>query len=268
MNELSHYFSTLLALGPNDTLSLGQFLLAMGLAYLGGIAASLTPCVYPMIPITVSVIGGLRHLRGPQAKTFTWEVYFRGIAYVLGMTLVYSFLGVIAGMSGKVFGSLTNNAGWYLALGGIMTVAALMMLDVIQIDLVVLWENVKARLFSKKKRSSIDLKTREEEMSLIGAFILGASSGIIAAPCTTPVLTAILAYIARTQSVGIGFGLMFFFSLGLGTILLIVSIFTGIIQRMPRSGRWMHFVKIFSGIILLIFAEYLIFRAGSAGGLH
>ena len=95
---------------------------------------------------------------------------------------------------------------------------------------------------------------------------LGASSGFIAAPCTTPVLTSILAFIAKTQSVGLGLALMVAFSLGLGTLLMIIAGFTGALQLMPRSGHWMKRIKTLSGIILLGFAEYLIYRGGAMGG--
>ena len=100
----------------------------------------------------------------------------------------------------------------------------------------------------------------------MGAFFLGASSGFIAAPCTTPVLTGILAYIAKTQSIGVGFLLMTSFSLGLGTLLIGISAFTGALQILPKSGEWMKTIKVGSGLILLAFAEYLIYRAGIAGG--
>ena len=101
----------------------------------------------------------------------------------------------------------------------------------------------------------------------MGAFTLGASSGFIAAPCTTPVLTSILAYIAKTQSISLGLGLMFFFSLGLGTLLLIIAGFAGAITVLPRSGQWMKTIKTLSGLMLLVFAQYLIYRAGTLGGL-
>jgi thiol:disulfide interchange protein DsbD len=104
-------------------------------------------------------------------------------------------------------------------------------------------------------------------MTVLSAFVLGASSGFIAAPCTTPVLTSILAYIAKTQSVGLGFGLMLSFSLGLGTLLLVIAAFTGALQVLPKSGQWMKTIKIVSGLILLAFAEYLIFRSGCLGGI-
>ena len=241
---------------------LWQTLGAMGIAYLGGVFSSLTPCVYPMIPITVGVMGGLHPTRNWR------EVSVKGISYVAGMTVIYSFLGVIAGLSGKVFGSFTHHSGWYITLGIVLNFAALVMLDVIPFNPALWWEEMKLKFSSRNKPKPIHSDPHlKKELTWFGAFFLGASSGFIAAPCTTPVLTGILAYIAKTQSVGLGFLLMASFSLGLGTLLIVVAFFTGAIQILPRSGYWMKLVKTGSGLILLAFAEYLIYRAGSFGGL-
>lgn len=249
-------------------LSLGQdlnpwhSLVAVFVAYCGGILSSLTPCVYPMIPITVSVVGGIGATKRPWR-----EVWLRGMIYVAGMTVIYSLLGVIAGLSGRVFGTLTNNSGWYLTISVVMTLSALIMLEVIPFDPLTWWESFKRRFLHKKGHiPAPQAAFVQKEITWLGVFLLGASSGLIAAPCTTPVLTTILAFIAKSQSIGLGFILMMAFSLGLGTLLLIIAAFAGAIQILPRSGQWMKAVKMLSGLILLAFAEYLIYRAGCAGG--
>jgi len=231
---------------------------AFGIAYAGGILSSLTPCIYPMIPITVSVVGGGMGAQRSWKKTFVG-----GGSYVLGMTLVYSFLGVAAGLTGKIFGSFTNTSGWYLGLSLVLTLAALVMMNVLPFDPQVWWDSIKRKLSGGKARPHSMPKA---EMGWLGAFALGASSGFIAAPCTTPVLTVILAYIAKTQSAAVGLLLMTAFSLGLGTILLLIAAFAGALKILPRSGRWMEVVKIASGLLLLGFAQYLIYRAGALGG--
>ena len=261
MDSITGFLSNILSAEPG---SLGpwQMIVAIIFAYFGGILSSLTPCIYPMIPITVSVVGGA----GPLKRSWN-EVLLRGFAYVSGMTVVYAFLGVLAGLTGKVFGSFTNTTGWYLGLSVIMTIAALVMLDVIPFDPQIWWERAK-RKFQNRNGNSGPPKNDfiEKEMTVLSAFILGASSGFIAAPCTTPVLTSILAFIAKTQSVGLGFALMFSFSLGLGTLLLVIATFAGALQLLPKSGQWMKTIKTTSGLILLVFAEYLVYRAGSFGG--
>jgi thiol:disulfide interchange protein DsbD len=183
------------------------------------------------------------------------------------MAIIYAFLGVLAGLTGKVFGTLTNTPGWYIGLGAIISLAALTMLDVISFDPQMMWEGFKRKLGLTSKVPAHSHSSHGQPMSLMGAFGLGASSGFIAAPCTTPVLTTILAYIAKTQSIGLGLVLMLAFSAGLGTILLVVAAFAGALQSLPRSGQWMNTIKKASGLILLIFGEYLIYRAGALGGL-
>lgn len=269
MESISAYLSSLLAVQEGSSGVL-QGLIAVVIAYFGGILSSLTPCVYPMIPITVSVVGGMPVTREAEVQRTgrAWrEILLRGAAYVFGMTIIYSFLGVAAGLTGRVFGTLTNTSGWYLSLGVIISVSALIMLEVIPFDPQAWWSKLQRKLFhSKRKAHPVHPVATHREMTLAGAFTLGASSGFIAAPCTTPVLTAILAYIAKTQSIGLGLALMISFSLGLGTLLVLIAAFTGALQLLPRSGNWMKLIKIASGIILLGFGEYLIYRAGALGG--
>jgi thiol:disulfide interchange protein DsbD len=237
--------------------SLGGSLLALGLAYLGGVLSSLTPCIYPMIPITIGVVGGIQT---HHEERNTRGVFMRGVAYVLGMAIVYSFLGVLAGITGRVFGSFTNTSGWYIGLSLFMSLAALMMMDVLPFDPQAMLDRFKRAI----GLSGGSKGNTEKEATLVGAFVLGASSGFIAAPCTTPVLSAILAYIAQTQSVLLGLGLMIFFALGLGTILIAIAAFAGSFQRLPRAGAWMNKIKILSGILILAFSNYLMFKAGKA----
>ncbi len=253
LDQIATYLDSLLTGGS----ILGLFL-SMLLAYLGGVLSSLTPCIYPMIPITVGVVGGISTHHDRTSTKISRDVVFRGLAYVLGMAIIYSFLGVMAAITGKVFGTITNSASWYLGLGIVMTVAALMMMDVLPFDPQSALERFKRWLGFQH---SPKINT-EKEASLLGAFALGASSGFIAAPCTTPVLTAILGYIAQSQSVILGLGLMLSFAFGLGTILILIALFAGKLRALPKAGKWMNHVKIASGILILIFAEYLIYKAG------
>jgi thiol:disulfide interchange protein DsbD len=250
MDQLADSLQNLLTSG-----SFGGSFLALLLAYLGGILSSLTPCIYPMIPITIGVVGGIQthhEERNPRG------ILMRGIAYVLGMAIIYAFLGVLAGITGQVFGSFTNTSKWYLGLSLFMSLSALMMHDVLPFDPQAWLDRAKRAIgLSGGSKSNT-----EKEATLVGAFVLGASSGFIAAPCTTPVLSAILAYIAQTQSVILGLSLMIFFSLGLGTILIGIAAFAGTIRKLPRAGAWMNKIKILSGILILAFANYLMFKAG------
>ncbi|MBI3558395.1 MAG: sulfite exporter TauE/SafE family protein [Deltaproteobacteria bacterium] len=244
-------FSELKSALQADTLI--SSLAALVFAYLGGIVSSFTPCIYPMIPITMGFIGGASE----RSVRTGWIL---SSFYVLGMASIYTVLGIIASASGKIFGTMTNTPGWYLALGGIMIVSSLWMMDVIKFDPQIWIEGImRARRLKKG-----GLPTAEHnEASILGAFILGASSGFIAAPCTTPVLTTILSYIATTKSVVFGGALMFSFALGLGTILVVVGTFTGAMKLMPKSGKWLSWVKMTSGLLILGLAEYFVFKAGT-----
>jgi len=259
MEWISQFLSELLAGGG------GSWVLAIGVAYLGGVLSSLTPCIYPMIPITLSIAGGVEVQAGGHLgrRTRAGSLFLGGAAYVGGMSIVYAFLGVAAGLTGRVFGTLTNTSGWYLFIGVVMTFSSLMMLDVIPFDPQA-W--LAARRHRRRKASGaadtgVD-DQRHETQTLTGIFLLGATSGFIAAPCTTPVLTAILAFIARSQSVGLGLVLMISYSLGLGTLLLAIAAFTRALKHIPKSGAWMQRIKVASGLLLLGFAQYLIYLAG------
>lgn len=262
MGSVSEFLTNLLN-ANTDSMSVWQIFLTLLLAYAGGVLSSLTPCIYPMIPITVGVVGGMSpHADAQHRARPGWrEVFLRCISYIAGMTSVYSFLGVTAGLTGKIFGSFTNSWGWYFSLGVIMTLAALWMLEVIQFDPMAWWHR------RSRAHHARQAQTKSQEMTYLGAFGVGVTSGFIASPCTTPVLTSILAYIAKTQSIGIGLLLMTAFSLGLSTLLLLIGLFTGGLQILPRSGKWMNTVKWVSGLILLAFADYLLFQAGTRAGV-
>lgn len=267
MDHLSQFLNHLLIQSGTSGPSFLQILTAMAIAYLGGVLSSFTPCVYPMIPITVGVIGGLSKPGEVQFGSRPWKrVLSRSLAYLGGMVLVYSTLGVLAGLTGKIFGTLTQTSGWYLGLGLLMTFAALAMIEVIPFDpaAILEWFRVRTRrLFGIPAHTHAIPKHTQDTETLWGAAGLGASSGILSSPCTTPVLTVILGFIAQSQSIGVGLALMVGFSLGLGTLLIGISLFTGALQILPRSGKWMKIVKISSGLILLAFAEYLIYQAGT-----
>lgn len=228
-------------------------LAALIFAYLGGILSSFTPCIYPMIPITMGLIGGTADR---NVKTGWMLSSF----YVLGMAVIYAVLGIVASLSGRIFGSMTNTPAWYLTLGGVMIVSSLWMMDVIKFDPNVWIENMM-RKFRKKPPTGSALA--HHEGTVLGAFALGATSGFIAAPCTTPVLTTILSFIANSKSVAFGGLLMFSFALGLGTILVAVGTFTGAMKILPRSGKWLNAVKIISGLLILVLAEYFVYKAGT-----
>lgn len=239
MDQLTHYFERLL-----NSQSIFAPFLAIALAYLGGVLSSLTPCIYPILPITVGYIGA------HNERTYK-DGFILSLSYVLGISVIYTALGLFASLSGKIFGSFTQTSGWYITLSLIITISSLWMMDVFHFD--------PQTLFSSKRVT----KAGENRATLLGAFGLGLSSGFIAAPCTTPILTSVLSLIATRQSYVFGASLMFAFAFGLGTLLILAGTFTAALKLLPRSGQWMITVKKASGALLLGLGLYFMFKAGS-----
>src|SRR3954452_10249936 len=223
----------------------GNPALALPALFAGGVLTSLTPCVYPMIPITAAIVGGQSagdrtgsKLR-PVLLTFT---------YVLGLALVYSALGVFAGLTGTLFGSVSTNPWLYFVMANVLLLAALGMLDVIPIRLPAGITQRAATMGTAGRFS--------------GAFAMGAMSGLGAAPCSAPVMAAVLTWVTVTKSAGLGFLYLLTFSLGMCAILIVVGAFSGSLSRLPRAGMWMVRIKKLFGVVMLAMAEYYLIKMG------
>jgi len=217
-------FTRALAKGP---------LYAAGAAVLGGLAVSLTPCVYPMVAVTVSAFGAR------QAKS-RWEGTKLSAAFMLGIACMFTPLGVIAGLTGSVFGAVLQNPWVVLGMAGLFLAMAASMFGAFEMTLPSALTNKLATI------GGIGYK---------GAFGLGFVCGVIAAPCSGPVLTGILTWIANTQSAALGGAAMAAFSLGLGFPFFLVGAFA---VQLPKSGPWMVHVKSVLGIVLIVVALYFI----------
>jgi thiol:disulfide interchange protein DsbD len=217
--------------GASTDLRLGALLaegslLAFGVAFAGGVATSLTPCVYPLIPITVSIFGARKAGSRREAMALS------GL-YVLGIAAMYSALGVGAALTGRAFGSVMQNP-WVIGLVALVLAAmAASMFGAFELRLPSSWQ---ARL------SGVGGAGRT------GAFGMGLVSGVIAAPCTGPVLAAALAFVAAKGSVTFGFGIMFVYALGMGLLFFLIGAFS---ISLPKSGPWMDTVKSLFGVALL-----------------
>jgi len=219
---------------------LGQSLLfAYVAAYLAGVLVSFTPCVYPVIPITAAVISGQREISG--ARGFVLSLFF-----VLGLALTYTALGVFAALTGKLFGTIQTSPLTLGVLGGLFILMGLAMLDVFQLSL----ERYAPRGLTGGNRKGI-----------FGSFAIGVTSGFILGPCTAPVLAVILGVVAARQNVFFGGSLLFVFSLGVGSLLVLVGTFAGILASLPKSGAWMTGVKKLSGIVMLAAGAYFLYSA-------
>lgn len=212
------------------------------IAFVGGVWASFTPCIYPIIPILVGTIGAT----GAKSRLRAFELSF---SFVFGMALTYSLLGLFAALTGQIFGRLTTHPLAFLGVGNLCLVFALSMLGLFEIRLPGSWG-----------RASLERK----EKGLGGVFLMGMSSGVVAAPCTVPVLGALLAFVAQARSVAFGLSLLFTFAMGLGFLLLVIGTFTGLVTALPKSGPWVARMKQLFGVLLLLAAEFFIFQAGKS----
>ena len=205
-------------------------------AFLGGLATSLTPCVYPMIAITVSVFGAR------EAKS-RWQAMALSTAFVVGIAAMFTPLGVVAGYTGAVFGTVLSNKWVVIGIAAIFLLLSASMFGAFEMVLPAGLTNRLAQVGG---------------VGIGGAFLLGLVSGIIAAPCTGPVLTGILLWIGNTKSAGLGALAMAAFSIGLGVPFWLVGTFA---IRLPKGGSWMVGVKSFFGIVLAVAALYYLKNA-------
>ncbi len=213
---------------------------AIPILFITGVLTSLTPCIYPMIPITAAIVGGQsvgRSTRRGIALTLT---------YVLGLSLVYALLGLLAGMTRTLFGTVSASPWAAIVTGNLLLLFGLWMLDAIPV-------RIPSALLGGRANSV---------SSLGGAFVMGCASGLVAAPCSAPVLGAVLTWVSVTRSALLGFVYLFVFSLGMCALLVVVGVFGASFARLPRSGTWMVWIKRLLALVMIGAAEYYFVHAG------
>ena len=220
-------------------------LTALPILFIAGVLTSLAPCIYPMIPITAAIVGGSAVGDAPRARSRT---VFLTFAYVLGLSLAYASVGLFAGLTGTLFGSVSTNPWLYFTMANLLIIAALAMLEVIPV-------RVPAWLLTRAA-------TAGKGGSLYGVFVMGAASGLVAAPCSAPVMAAVLTWVTATKSGVLGFIYLFVFSLGMCTLLVLVGLFSGTLARLPKAGTWMVWIKRLFALIMLGVAEYYLVQMG------
>ena len=203
---------------------------AAGVLFAAGLLTALTPCVYPLIPITVGVLGA-SEARSPL------KAVGLSAAYVFGMGLVFSLAGLGAALSGQAFGTLLSSRWVLLGLSLFMGALAASMLGAFELRLPHAWTQRLGRMGGGG--------------SLGGAFLMGGAAGLLAAPCTGPVLSGLLAYIAQRHAVWLGAAGLFIYAMGIGLPFFLVGVFA---IKLPKGGRWMVGVKHFLGVVLAVFA--------------
>lgn len=216
------------------SLDAGQLGWPLALALIAGLLTALSPCVYPLVPITLSIMGARKynsHLHG----------FLVASSYVLGMTIVYASLGAIFASLGILLGSLMQNPIMLIGLSLFFALMALAMFGIFPLTL---------------PPAAMQLLSRVGGSGFKGAFLMGMVAGLVAAPCTGPVLGFILALIAEKQDLARGLWLMAAFSCGLGLPFLALGTFSSAVVHLPKSGGWMSGIKIVLGTAMLATALY------------
>jgi len=206
-------------------------------AFSGGILLSLTPCVYPLIPITAGYIGASSG--GSRLKGFILS-----LVYVSGLAVAYSLLGLAASLTGKIFGAISINPITRIATGVIVILFGLSMLDLFTFPLPNI---IKAPVFKKRGYFSV--------------FLLGLSSALLISPCVTPALGSILICLAQKKNIFYGMTLLFSFAYGMGLLLILVGTFSAVLLALPKSGKWMAYIKKACAIIIMAVGVYFIYNS-------
>jgi thioredoxin:protein disulfide reductase len=205
------------------------------LVFLGGLALNLTPCVYPMIPITITYFGG-------QAQGKKGSLVAHSFLYVIGMAVTYSVLGVVAAMTGGLFGSAQQYPPVLIGIALVMVLLALSMFDV----------------YEFRMPQFLNRLAGGSQKGFTGTFLMGLTVGIVAAPCIGPFVLGLLTYVGNKGNAVLGLALFFVLAIGMGVPFIVLGFFSGSIQRLPRSGAWMVWVRRIFGFILIAMAIYFL----------
>lgn len=212
------------------------YVLALGLAFVTGLALSFSPCTYPMIPITVSIFAGQQRSFG---KGFVLSLFYVGT-----MALMYGIMGLIVSLVGGVFGAWLASTPVVIGISVVFVIFALSMFGLYELQ-VPLW--LRSKMGGAKAGGGIG-----------GAILLGVIAALVVSPCVGPFVAGILLYVATSGSPIIGFLMLFVFALGLGTLYVIIGTSSSAINALPNSGAWMETVKKFFGFVLLLMALYFL----------
>lgn len=206
--------------------------------FAGGMALNLTPCVYPMIPITVSYFGG-QATRGGAGRG---RLVTHGLCYLLGLALTNSLLGVIASLTGGLMGAMLQNPFVLIAVAGVLVFFATSLFG--------LWE--------MRLPSGLTQAAARSYTGYFGSLFMGMTLGVVAAPCIGPFVLGLLTWVAGMGSPWLGFVVFFTLSLGLGLPLFFLAMFSGQLEKLPRSGGWMIWVRKLMGWVLVGMAAHFI----------
>lgn len=204
-------------------------------AFAGGLLVSLTPCVYSLIPVSVFYISS-------KSGNSKLRSFILSLIFVTGLAFTYSILGLLASIGGIFFGRISTHPVTLVAVGVIIVLFGInMLLEIVNFS----WSAPKVDTGKK---------------GYFSTFLLGASSGLIASPCLTPALAAILAYLSTQKNIFYGMSLLMAFAYGMGMILILAGTFSSILINLPKSGKWLFYIKRFGAFIVIILGAYFIYQ--------
>ena len=212
----------------------GRFLLAFASIFLVGLALNLTPCVYPIIPITIAFFGG-------QSEGKVSRNLLLGLFYMLGIAITYSVLGVAAAMTGALFGSWLQNPLILVFIAVVLVFLALSMFGLYEIRIPMA---LTGKMGARK--------------GLVGSLFMGLVVGIVAAPCIGPIIAGLILFVANLGNPVVGFWIFFTLAVGLGTPSVFLATISGSVNKLPRSGDWMIWIKKLFGLVLIGMAFFFL----------
>ena len=202
-----------------------------------GVLLSFSPCIYPLIPVTLGYIGARSN---SKVKGF-----FLSLIYVSGMSITYAILGIIASLTGRIFGKISGHPLSYFIVANACILAGLSLLDIIILPL-----------------PKLSIRYEEKKSYFLSVFIMGLISGLAVGPCTAPVLGTLLVYVATKQNILFGTSLVFTFAFGMGLLLILVGTFSGFMANLPKSGSWLLKIKKAYAFVLIAIGEYFLILTG------
>jgi thiol:disulfide interchange protein DsbD len=203
-------------------------------AFIGGIGISLTPCVYPLIPVIAGYVSG-------KTTTSKFKGFTLSLTYVTGIAIVYSLLGLFASLTGKIFGLISSHPLTYIFAGVIIVAFGISMFDLFKIPLA---NFIKLPQLKKPDYLSV--------------LLLGLASGLVISPCTTPVLGSILFYLATKKNIFYGMTLLLVFAYGMGLVLVLAGTFSSLLVNLPKLGKWMVYIKKAAAVLVIGMGIYFI----------
>jgi thiol:disulfide interchange protein DsbD len=206
--------------------------------FVGGMALNLTPCIYPLIPITVSYFGGQTAKEGESQG----KLVAHGLCYMVGLAFTNSLLGVVASLTGGLMGAMLQNP--------IVLILVAAVLALFASSLFGLWE--------LRLPGGLTQAAAKSYTGYFGSLFMGLTLGVVAAPCIGPFVLGLLTWVASMGSPWLGFVIFFTLSLGLGLPLFFLAMFSGQLKKLPRSGGWMIWVRKLMGWVLVAMAAHFI----------